>query len=99
MFPSPNVREDSMATVLQFKRVNQTQDFSDIRAAVKRLAQDAVNEALQLALTRHPKSYAEAPNEQKAIAGSELAMSMLQQAIVEVHTATVAYLAAKEIAG
>ena len=88
-----------MADILQFKRVNQTQDFGDIMAAVKRLAQDAVSEALQLATTRHPKSYNEAPKEQKVIAGAGLAMSMLEQAIVEVRTATVAYLAAKEIAG
>ncbi|OGG51746.1 hypothetical protein A2704_07010 [Candidatus Kaiserbacteria bacterium RIFCSPHIGHO2_01_FULL_54_36b] len=98
-FHSPKVREDNMATVLKFKRANQAQDFSDIRAAVKRLAQDAVNEALRLALTRHPKSYHDAPNAQKATAGAGLATSMLEQAIVEVRTATVAYLAAKEIAG
>ena len=87
-----------MADILQFKRVNQTQDFGDIMAAVKRLAQDAVSEALQLATTRHPKSYAEAPNEQKAVAGGGLAISMLEQAIAEVRMATVVYLASKEIA-
>jgi len=87
------------ATILQFKRANQAQDFGDIKAAIKRLAQDAVNEALQLAVTRHPQSYRDAATEQKAIASAGLAMSMLEQAIVEVRTATVSYLAAKEIAG
>lgn len=85
--------------VLEFKHPNQKQDFNDIGTAVKRLAQEAVTEALQLAISRHPKSYAEAPNEQKATAGSELAISMLERAILEVRRATVIYLASKEIAG
>lgn len=86
-----------MGKVLDFTRANQCEDFSDIEDAVKRIARSAALEALAIAQARHPKTFVGLSSDDKAIAASELAMSLLEKAVSEVRTGTVRYLVACEV--